>query len=255
MLIQSDVQDGILTLVLNDPRRRNAMGDGMRQELQSALTAAAANAGVRALILRGAEGTFCAGGDLTAMPPADPDTAARRLHQVGDLIRLLVRFPKPTVARVEGAAAGLGAGLALACDYVYLADNARFLFPFARLGLLPDGGTLHTVAARAGTARARQLLLEAATLDAGQSLEAGLADAVHPTAELAEAVLAMARRAAASAPLPVAAVKAAYGNGLPSLDEALAAEATHQPVFFFSNDFREGKAAHTHRRSPVFTGN
>lgn len=254
MLIKADRQDHVLTLTLNDPAKRNAMGTAMCEELTAALKAAAGDPQVRAVLLRGEQGSFCAGGDLTAMPPEDPATATRRLRGVGEMIRLLAGFPAPTIAVVEGAAAGMGAGLALACDYVLMAADARLLFPFTRLGLVPDGGLLATVAQRAGTSRARQILLEAAVLDADACLAVGLADAVHPAADLPAAALAQANAAAGQAPLAIAVVKAALANGTPTLEDALEVEAEHQPRLFFTSDFAEGKAAFRERRSPGFTG-
>lgn len=263
MFIESEVRENVLTLILNDPRRRNAMGEEMRSELYAALLQAADHPDIRALVLRGAGGNFCSGGDLDAMPPADEETGRDRLEKVGALVRLLAGFPKPTLALVEGAAAGLGAGLACACDYVALTANARVLFPFTKLGLLPDAGTLHTLGARVGTSRARLLLLEAATLDAAACLDLGLADAVIPEAvspegqaqgHLPDEVFAKARELASRGPAPVAAIKDLFSSGLPSLDAVLAAEAKLQPLFFLTEDFAEGKAAFRQKRLPRFTG-
>jgi enoyl-CoA hydratase/carnithine racemase len=248
------MDSGVLTIFLNDPDRRNAMGDDMRGELIEALQRAALDGSVRALVLRGAGGNFCSGGDLAAMPPCDIHAARERLAQVAGLVRQLSGFTRPTIAAVEGAAAGLGASIALACDYVHLADDARLMFPFAKLGLLPDGGILHTLAARVGTAKARQLLLEGRTLGAEECLRLGLADNICPAEQIAAEAAAKADELAALAPLAVEGIKKALAGGIPSWEDALAAEARHQPACYFSDDFAEGKRAFAQGGLPVFTG-
>ena len=254
MLIKSAEDAGVLTLVLNDPARRNAMGDEMRGQLIAALGRAGSDSSVRALVLRGAGGTFCSGGDLAAMPPENMAAARDRLAHVATLVNLLRGLTMPTVAVIEGAAAGLGASIALCCDYIYMADDARFMFPFSRLGLLPDGGILHSLAARVGVARARQLLLEGRNVGAEESLRLGLADYTYPKGQLAAEAAAKAGQLATLAPLAVGGIKKSLADGLPSWEDALAAEASDQPGCYFSSDFAEGKRAFAERSLPVFTG-
>ncbi|MDP9889983.1 enoyl-CoA hydratase/isomerase family protein [Pseudarthrobacter enclensis] len=254
MFITSAVDNGVLTLVLNDPDRRNAMGDDMRGQFVNALRGARSDSSVRALVLRGAGGNFCAGGDLAAMPPADLEAARDRLAQVATMVRQLSGFTRPTIAVVEGAAAGLGASIALACDYIYVADDARFMFPFSKLALLPDGGILHSLAARVGVAKARQLLLEGRTVGAEECLRLGLADCTYAPEHLTAKAAAKARKLAALAPLTVVGIKKALAEGLPSWEDALAAEGGAQPACYFSSDFAEGKRAFAQRDRPVFTG-
>lgn len=254
LLIKTAEDAGILTLVLNDPARRNAMCDGMRGQLITALDRAGSDSTVRALVLRGAGGTFCSGGDLAAMPPENVAAARDRLMHVATMVNALRGLTKPTVAVVEGAAAGLGASIALACDYIYMADDARFMFPFARLGLLPDGGILHSLAARVGVAKARHFLLEGRSVGAEESLRLGLADYIYPPEHLAAEAAAKAGKLATLAPLAVGGIKKSLANGLPSWEDALAAEASDQPGCYFSADFAEGKRAFVERDIPVFTG-
>lgn len=254
LLIKTAEDAGILTLVLNDPARRNAMGDDMRSQLIAALDHAGSDSTVRALVLRGAGGTFCSGGDLAAMPPDNVAAARDRLTHVATMVDALRGLAKPTVAVVEGAAAGLGASIALACDYIYLADDARFMFPFSRLGLLPDGGILHSLAARVGVAKARQVLLEGRNVRAEESLRLGLADYIYPPEHLAAEAAAKAGKLATLAPLAVRGIKKSLADGVPSWADALAAEASDQPGCYFSADFAEGKRAFTERGIPVFTG-
>jgi 2-(1,2-epoxy-1,2-dihydrophenyl)acetyl-CoA isomerase len=254
LFIESTLHNSVLTIILNDPARRNAMGDRMRGELVAALDRADADSSVRALVVRGAGGNFCSGGDLTAMPPENLAMARDRLAQVARLVRQLCGFTKPTLAVVEGAAAGLGASLAVACDYVYMADGARLMFPFSRLGLLPDGGILHSLGARIGVPKARQLLLEGRTVAAAECLRLGLADYCYPPDQIAEEATAKAVHLAAPAPLSIAGIKRALAEGLPSLEDAFASEHSDQPACYFSSDFAEGKRAFAQRELPAFTG-
>lgn len=254
MFITSAMDNSVLTITLNDPDRRNAMGDDMRGEFVEALQCARSNSSVRALVLRGEGGNFCSGGDLAAMPPADVETARERLAQVATMVRQLSTFTWPTVAVVEGAAAGLGAGIALACDYIYMADDAKLMFPFSKLGLLPDGGILHSLAARLGVPKARQLLLEGRTVGAEESLRLGLADYICAPAHLPAEAAATAGRLATLAPLAVGGIKKALADGCPSWEDAFTAEGSGQPVCYFSGDFAEGKRALAERGVPVFTG-
>lgn len=254
MFITSAMDNGVLTIFLNDPDRRNAMGDDMRGELVGALQRADTDGSVRTLVLRGAGGNFCSGGDLTAMPPVDLDAAGERLAQVAIMVRQLSGFTRPTMAVVEGAAAGLGASIALACDYIYMADDARLMFPFSKLALLPDGGILHSLAARVGVVKARQILLEGRTVGAEQSLRLGLVDYCCPAEHLAAEAAAKAGKLATLAPRSVAGIKKALTGGLPTWEDALAAEGSDQPACYFSDDFAEGQRAFARRGVPVFTG-
>jgi 2-(1,2-epoxy-1,2-dihydrophenyl)acetyl-CoA isomerase len=137
---------------------------------------------------------------------------------------------------------------------MYMADDARFMFPFSRLGLLPDGGILHSLAARVGVAKARQLLLEGRNVGAEESLSLGLADYIYPPEHLAAEAAAKAGKLALLAPLAVGGIKKSLADGLPSWADVLAAEASVQPGCYFSSDFAEGKRAFAERGIPVFTG-
>ncbi|MDJ0350741.1 enoyl-CoA hydratase/isomerase family protein [Cryobacterium sp. PH29-G1] len=243
-----------LVLTLNDPVSRNAVGTLMRNELIAALDSANANAAIRVIVVIGADDTFCSGGDLGAMPPSDEADAVNRLKRVELMIRLLTESPKATIAVVDGFAVGLGASLACACDYVFVTEQGRFLFPFTRLGLMPDGGVVHSLAARTGHAKARQVLLEGQTIAADEAVRIGLADSVFPRNEINGAVLTKAEMLAERAPLAVSALKSICAGGPADLDHVFGAEQRAQPVLYFSDDFAEGKAASKERRTAVFTG-
>lgn len=252
--VDISVRGPVTVLTLTDERRRNAFGSEIRDQVKKALESAAADPRIRAVVLTGAGEAFSAGGDLGAMPPPSQAEGRARMADVGSLITLLASLEKPVVAAVRGPAAGVAVGLACVCDLVITGDDARFLFPFTRLGLVPDGGLLHSLAQRVGTARARSILLQADPLDAQSALAAGLADEVVPAQSVLEHAILRAADLADRAPLAVAAVKRGLLQFSGSLDAALRFEQERQPALFETSDFREGKAAFQERRDPAFSG-
>lgn len=242
----------VAVFTLTDDRSRNALGAEMRQALSQALDDAAADPGIRAVVLTGANGCFSSGGDLSAMPPADRGTGAARMAEVTALLTRLATFEKPVVAAVSGPAAGVAVGLVCCCDLVIAGQDARFLFPFTRLGLVPDGGLLHSLTQRLGVGRARSVLLQADPVDAGQAMDWGLVDQVVPAASALDHAVAQAQELAGRAPLAVAATKRGLLQASASLHESLAFERQHQPDLFETADFKEGKAAFQERRIPSF---
>lgn len=242
-----------LDVILADPLRRNAVSAEMRVELITGLEAVNSDPDIRVIVLRGAGDTFCSGGDLGAMPPKDKDDASSRLQQVEILIRLLADSPKATIALLNGPAVGLGASLATACDYIFMTSDSVFILPFTRLGLVPDGGILHTLALRLGHAKAKQVLLEGRTIEPDDARKMGLADVVLPLGDIEAAVTDKADLLASRAPLAVAAIKAVCRDGALDKNRAFAGEQREQQELYFSRDFAEGKAAFEQRRAAVFT--
>ncbi len=244
----------VAVVTLDDERRRNVLGHELRTELRSALAELATDPGTRAVVLTGAGGCFSGGGDLAAMPPAGPAEADARMEALSGLVQELAALEKPVVAAVDGPVAGAAAGLVCCCDVVVAGEGARFLFPFTRLGLVPDGGLLHALVQRTGAGRARRILLEADPVDAVAAREAGLVDHLVPDAEVLPAALARAGELAGRAPLAVAAVKRGIREASGSLEDALAFERAQQPVLFGTSDFLEGKQSFFDRRDPSFSG-
>lgn len=243
----------VAVFTLTDESRRNALGAELRQELFEALEDAATDHEVRAVVLTGSRGCFSSGGDLSAMPPGSQDEGTARMAEVAALLTRLTSLEKPVVAAVSGPAAGVAVGLVCCCDVVVAGQDARFLFPFTRLGLIPDGGLLHSLAQRVGVGRARSILLHADTLDAGRALDWGLVDHVVPASSVLENAVTLAQELATRAPLAVAATKRGLLQASASLDAALAFEREQQPALFETSDFREGKAAFLERRAPSFS--
>lgn len=243
-------RDGaIVTLTLNWPERRNALSVAMRHALADAFEEIEPDRSVRVVIITGTGEHFCAGGDLTGMQVASIAEGRERMRQAHRLIRLMVTARVPVIAAVEGWCAGAGISLACAADHVVAGAGARFVASFGKVGVLPDLGLLHTLPARVGEARARDLVLFGETVDAARAGAIGLADRVVA----AGTALATARERAAilasQAPLTLALTKAALAQGL---DAALAREQDMQAALYLTPDHAEGKAAFLEKRPPRF---
>jgi 2-(1,2-epoxy-1,2-dihydrophenyl)acetyl-CoA isomerase len=190
-LIEFTVHSGIATIALNRPEKRNAMSDAMRTEFITALNQVAQDKSIKALVLTGNGGSFCAGGDIAGMEQrlsAPQGEVAfngwSRQQIVHGAISLLHHLPKPTIAAVDGAAAGLGADTALACDFVIGSESAKFAWSYIRRGLIPDGGGLYFLPRRTGLARAKELIFTGRTVDSSEALALGIIDRVVSSADL-----------------------------------------------------------------------
>ncbi|WP_320671890.1 enoyl-CoA hydratase-related protein [Patulibacter defluvii] len=252
-------RDGVAAIELHRPQALNAWTPQMGRELLDALRAAAADETVRAILITGAGRAFSAGADvkvpreLTA--EGDPDLHSR-LREIYNPIVLAIRAaPKPVIAAVQGAAAGLGFSLALACDLVLAAESAYFLLAFVHIAVMPDGGATFNLPARIGYARAAELAMLGERLPARRALEWGVVNAIHPDDELATAAAALAARLAAGPTVAIASAKAALGAATAAgLEAHLALEADLQQRHATTADYAEGVAAFKEKRRPRFSG-
>jgi 2-(1,2-epoxy-1,2-dihydrophenyl)acetyl-CoA isomerase len=246
---------GVATLTLNRPESRNAIDLPMRKALIEALEAFESDPGIRVLVLTGAGGHFCAGGDMKSLRDRRP-TREEHLERVRLLNRLVLRlagFPRPTIAMVDGYAVGSGCNLALACDMVVASDRARFGEVFGKVGLVPDGGASWLLPRLIGIARAKELLFTCEIVDAARAERIGLVNRVVPHAELMAQTNALAERLARGAPQAQAAAKRLLAGGaLSDLATALEAEAQAQALAVTSEEHREGIAALYEKREPKF---
>jgi 2-(1,2-epoxy-1,2-dihydrophenyl)acetyl-CoA isomerase len=252
--LREDRQGAVAVLTLDDPPRRNALSMELRLALRDRLQALSTDAACRAIVLTGAGGAFCAGGDLDAMRRDDPAGSRARLAIVQDIVRLIAAGPRPVVAAVEGAAFGAGLALAAAADVVVADPGAKLSASFVKLGLMPDAGLLWSLPQRVGAARARAMMLDGRVLDGRQAFEAGLADHLAEAGGARAAALAEAEALARGAPLAQAQIKAAFARGIAGLDSVLAMERDGQPLLLASADFGEGLAAFRDRRAADFAG-
>jgi len=182
-LIDLQTRDGIATLTLNRPDKMNAINDDLRTELIDTLDALGRDNSVRAVVLTGAGKGFCAGGDIGGMkrrmeaPEGERGINGwKRQLRVHTQISLLHHLPKPTIAAVNGAAAGLGADMALSCDFVVASTTASFSWSYIKRGLIPDGGGMYFLPRRVGLSRAKELIFTGRKVDAEEALKLGIAD-------------------------------------------------------------------------------
>ena len=251
MGLEVEHRGGVLVLTLDDPARRNPLTQEIKDRLFETLGAAQDDTAVDAVVMTGAGGNFCAGGDLTTLGSQSVTAARERMVRNGDMVRRMVRYPKPILAAVEGWAAGAGLSIALACDGVVAGQDARFIASFARVGLIPDLGLLATLPARIGPAAARRMMLSAETVDARAAQTLGLVDEVTATGAALDRAIALARNAAGRARLAQVHIKDFMAR---AVDEALQYEALVQPLLMTSADAAEGRAAFFEKRAPRFQG-
>ncbi|MCO5097788.1 MAG: 2-(1,2-epoxy-1,2-dihydrophenyl)acetyl-CoA isomerase PaaG [Rhodocyclaceae bacterium] len=250
--------DGVARITLNRPDKLNSLNEAMHGELRQAIGRVQTD-GARSLVLTGAGRAFCTGQDLSerVTPPGapPPDLGLSIETHYKPLVLALRTLPLPVIAAVNGAAAGAGANLALACDIVLAARSAFFIQAFSRLGLAPDCGGSYFLPRLAGTARALGLALTAGKLPAEQAAAWGMIwqclddDKLMPEAE------ALAVRFAQGPPLAYAAIKRAlYASPHNTLEQQLDMERDTQGQLGRSEDYREGVAAFMEKRPAVFKG-
>ena len=246
-------------LELNRPDSLNAWDAQLGLDLLAALTDVAGDPGVRAVLVTGAGRAFSSGADLRDGPVGGED-GARRVYQVlteryHPIIRAVREMPKPVVAAVNGAAAGIGLSLALACDLVVAAESAYFLLAFVNIGLVPDGGSSLLVPTRVGFARAAEMAMLGERIAAGQALEWGLINRVWPNEEFTARAEELLNRLADGPTRSYAGTKRQLNSWLyQRMDEQLELEAQVQREMAGSGDFAEGLKAFADKRQPRFTG-
>jgi len=181
--IRLEVRDAIATITFDRPEKRNAITDDMRTAFIEALERVAADTAIRALVLTGAGKGFCAGGDVAGMQRRmDAPTGEvgfngwKRQQRVHQSVSLLHTMPKPVIAAVNGGANGLGADMAMACDFVLASDAASFTWSYIKRGLIPDGGGMYFLPRRVGLARAKELIFTGRKVELDEALRLGIAD-------------------------------------------------------------------------------
>lgn len=248
-------EGAVVTLALNRPEAKNSLNEAVLTALSGELERLRHDDSVRAIVLTGTGGVFCAGADVASFD------AFRQLPLLGDrragggtIWSDLARFPKPVIAAIEGLALGGGCELALACDIVVAGESARFGLPEVKLGVIPGGGGTQRLVSAVGKSKAMALLLTGDFISARHAFDAGIVAEVAADGEALATAQAMAERIAGNSPVAVALAKdAALQAFETSLAQGLEHEKRNFHVAIQSEDSREGQAAFLAKRVPVFS--
>lgn len=255
--ILTDLADGVFTLTFNRPEVLNAFNDQQADEVQEALKKAERDDTVRCLVLTGAGKGFCAGQDLGALQGRSEAVSFREHlgYTYNPIVSKLRSIEKPVIGQINGAAAGAGLGLALACDLRYAATGAKFRMAFSGIGLAPDSGTSFFLPRLIGYARAYELAITNSPITAEEALSIGLVNKIFPAEELAAATRELAVKLAGLPTKAFGLTKRAMNKAYQlTIDEALDYEAHLQEIAGRTADHKEGVAAFLEKRTPQFVG-
>lgn len=251
-VIVSEPAAHVLQIAINRPEAKNAIDEKTRLALIDAIESALANEQVRALLLCGKDGIFCAGGDLASMGGMNEQQARERMQSGHKLIKLLWNANIPIVAAMEKYAIGAGAGLALVADYIVAGDNTRMNFPFLQLGLVPDWGSTQSLIRKAGWSNARRLILNKTSLKGEELLKLNLIEELVADQQVLDTAIAKASEFAQLPRLALSLFKQRLRDFPESMEASLASEEEEQTQCFLSDEFEEGLKALQAKRNPDF---
>lgn len=270
--ILSSLDDGILTLQLNNPEVRNALSQPMGAQLQRELRDAANDPGVRVVVLMGVGDAFCAGADVSKLGVLDPndkvsnkwagdpimsgmEQRSLRIKGNGETATLLHTMGKPTIAMVRGPAAGAGLSMAIACDFRFVSETAFFTAAFSRIGASGDLGCAYYLQQLVGPTKAREILMLSDKISAVEAQRIGLASKIFPDADLLAETMAFARRLADGPPIALRYIKAnLVAAEAFNMDAYLDQEARNMMRCFQTEDSKEAIQAFKEKRAPAFKG-
>lgn len=246
--------EGVGEIRLNRPACLNALSLQTYADLGSALEMAGADSAVRAILIAGEGRSFCVGADVKEFQ-ARPESQEALIEAEQNLARRMAALSKPVVAAIRGYALGAGAELALGCDFILMAEGARFGLPEIGLGNFLGGGASHILPRLVGLAKAREMVFLGQLVEAEEAVAIGLANRCLPTETFEEGALAFVRRLAAQAPLPMRLAREQLNRtGERSFEAVLSAEAEGMRRCLASRDWQEGLRALTEKRPPSFKG-
>jgi 2-(1,2-epoxy-1,2-dihydrophenyl)acetyl-CoA isomerase len=255
MSVELSIEGGVATVTLARPEKKNAITMAMREQLWTTFEQLGENDDVRAVVLTGAGGAFCAGMDVSEMGGGDAAhslTKMRRLHRIA---RAIAGLRKPTIAAVDGVCVGVGWSYALACDFIIASDRARFAQIFRNIGLTPDGGAVWLLRQHIGAMRAKEIVYSGRFVSAEEAHSLGLALEVVPADALQARAAELARELYAAPTLSLGMAKRQFDLAADtSFDQFLEAEFAMQPLMSRTEDHREGVTAFRERRAPRFSG-
>ena len=255
MLVEFVVQDGVGIVTINRPERKNAILLDMRADIERAFRMSQDDDDVRAVILTGAGSDFSAGADVSELGGDGVRAALRRMRHMHRMMRAVAGTNKPVIAAVQGVCIGMSWALALACDMVVAAENARFQFAFRHIGLAPDGGAAFLLTRYVHLQRAKEIMYSGRFVSGTEARDLGLALYALPPEEVMGKALELAGGFASAPTLALCMAKrqfdAAAGQ---NFEQALDFEANIQPLMTQTKDFKEGTSSFKEKRKPVFVG-
>ncbi len=260
------IEDGVAVLTMNRPARRNALSGDMLSGMAAALREAEASPAVRCVVITGAGGAFCAGGDVKGMNERNQGSGEGRGNTLDEAIARqrvsqretagkLYQMPKPTIAALPGAAAGAGLSIALACDLRIASEDAVMVTAFAKVGFSGDYGGTFFMTQLLGSAKARELYYLSDRLDAREAERLGLVNRVVEAGSLEKETMELARRLAAGPSIAYRYMKENLNRAVGGeMGECLDLEATHHVHTGLTADHRNAARAFVEKRTPVFEG-
>jgi 2-(1,2-epoxy-1,2-dihydrophenyl)acetyl-CoA isomerase len=258
-MVLQKLEGGLLTITMNRPDRRNALNPDMTRGLVEAARRAAEDHEVRAVLFKGAGGTFCVGGDVKSMAEGRAalpfETKLANLRRGMEVSRILHQMPKPVVAQLDGAAAGAGLSMALSCDLRVASESCKITTAFAKVGFSGDYGGTYFLTQLLGSARARELYLTSPVLTAREAHAIGMVTKVVPDAEIDAAARELALSLAQGPSVALGYIKRNINNAEHlSLEDCFNAEAIHHTRCGDTDDHKEAAKAFVEKRKPAFRG-
>src|SRR6516225_6859464 len=258
-MVLQKLEHGLLTITMNRPERRNALNPDMTKGLVEAARRAQEDQEVRSVLLKGAGGTFCVGGDVKSMAagraPMSFEEKQVTLRKGMEVSRILHQMQKPVVAQLDGAAAGAGLSMALSCDLRVASESCKITTAFAKVGFSGDYGGTYFLTQLIGSARARELYLTSPVLSAKEAQAIGMVTKVVPDAEIDAAAHELALSLAQGPSIALGFIKRNINNAehLP-LEDCFDGEAIHHTRCSDTEDHKEAAKAFVEKRKPAFRG-
>lgn len=249
-----ELKDGIGLVTMDFPERRNALSKGLLTDLRQHMAELADNPECRVIVLTGAEGHFCAGGDVKKMMEVNAINGPVKLKAMHEVAEAIFHAKKPVIAAVEGAASGGGMAFAATCDVVVAAEDSHFSGAFSRLGIMPEFSTFITLPQRMGMGRAKLFLMMGNRLTGTEAVEQGLADILVPTGTALDKAMELAKTFAEMPTKALGVTKSVMNRFPMSFDNGLRTELEAQVQLLMSDDFLEARTAFNEKRKPVFKG-
>jgi 2-(1,2-epoxy-1,2-dihydrophenyl)acetyl-CoA isomerase len=256
MAIDLSIEDGIATVTINRPERKNAILLAMRADIERAFLTCQEDESVRVVILTGAGTDFSAGADISEMGDGGVAGSLMRMRHMHRMSRAIAATNKPVIAAVEGVCIGMSWAMALSADITVAAENARFQFAFRHIGLAPDGGAAFLLSRYVPIQRAKEIMYSGRFVSGAEAASLGLALYAAPPGEALTRARELAGAFVNAPTIAIGMAKRQFEAATAqTFDQALDFEANIQPLMVQTEDFREGTNAFKEKRKPTFVGN